>query len=162
MCPYTRSLLLDLLVDVDQFLFGEDHRHGIQGIGLVVGVLRESGQVFVQDLPLAADLVADRHLLVEIFDRVDKGVRLVGDGITLDADEVGKLCELLMRRLAVCAQYDGQKHRAFYRSYTTDASGNHVSILTDTHGNPLTEFVSGAASPDLIKDMADNLEEYRI
>ena len=58
--------------------------------------------------------------------------------------------------------YDGQKHRAFYRGYTTDADGKQVSILTDTHGNPLTEFVSGAASPDLIKDMAEDLEEYRI
>ena len=58
--------------------------------------------------------------------------------------------------------YDGQKHRAFYRGYTTDAAGNRISILTDTHGNPLTEFVTGIASPELIKDQAEWLEEYRI
>ena len=58
--------------------------------------------------------------------------------------------------------YDGQKHRAFYRGYTTDPDGNRISILTDTHGNPLTEFVAGIASPQLIKDQAEWLEEYRI
>lgn len=58
--------------------------------------------------------------------------------------------------------YDGQKHRAFYRGYTTDAEGKQVSILTDTHGNPLTEFVSGMAPASLIKEQAENLEEFRI
>ena len=58
--------------------------------------------------------------------------------------------------------YDGQKHRAFYRGYTTDGDGNRVSILTDTHGNPLTDFVSGAAPSSLIEDRAGELEEFRI
>ena len=58
--------------------------------------------------------------------------------------------------------YDGQKHRAFYRGYTTDAHGKQISILTDTNGRPLTEFVSGTASADLIKDQAADLMEYRI
>ena len=58
--------------------------------------------------------------------------------------------------------YDGQKHRAFYRGYTTDGEGRQVSILVDTHGNPLTEFVPGIASSSLIENLASELEEFRI
>ena len=58
--------------------------------------------------------------------------------------------------------YDGHKHRAFYRGYTTDRDGQQVSILVDTHGNPLTEFVPGIASSSLIENLASELEEFRI
>lgn len=58
--------------------------------------------------------------------------------------------------------YDGSKHRAYFRGVFIDERGEQYSALFDTAGRRLTDFAPGLQSDASIRDLAGQLEEYRI
>ena len=72
-------------------------------------MLCKGGEVLVKDLPLAADLLGDVHLPVEVVYCGDEGVCLVCDSGALDTDKVGKFSQLLVRGFSIGAKHDGEQ-----------------------------------------------------
>jgi hypothetical protein len=58
--------------------------------------------------------------------------------------------------------WDGNKHRAYFHGSFIDENGTAWHALYDTQGNRLTELTNSRPSEDSIRDLAPQLEEYRI
>lgn len=94
------------------------------------------------------------------------GIRVGMEGLQgLYSVEGEEVFPAAFQSLDLCHFYDGGKHRAYYRAWTTDDQGRRYTALYDTHGGQLTDFVpesEGGTLEEKIKPLAGALEEFRI